>query len=157
MRRESPFRRTKKRLLTAELAGVGVVFALTGCALEQGSAFDRVAAIASPYSAPVRQGNWVEPEAARQLRKGMPQETVRLLLGAPLLVDPFRNDRWDCLYRYDDKRGHVEMRRLTLFFENGVLVRVEGDVVPANEAAAGSQSESRPRWQTVEIPAEQKE
>ena len=81
MRRESPFRRTKKRLLTAELAGVGVVFALTGCALEQGSAFDRVAAIASPYSAPVRQGNWVEPEAARQLRKGMPQETVRLLLG----------------------------------------------------------------------------
>lgn len=110
---------------------VGLTVVVAGCSLERGSVFDRVAAIASPYSAPVRQGNWVEPEAVAQLRKGMSEEQVRLLLGSPLLVDPFRPNRWDYLYRYDDKSGNVQQRRLTLFFEEGRLARVDGDVVPA--------------------------
>ncbi len=100
-----------------------------GCSLEQGGLFDRVANIASPYSAPVRQGNWIDPEAVAQLRPGMSKEEVRLLLGSPLLVDPFRPNRWDYLYRFDDKTGRVDERRLTLFFEAGRLARIEGNLV----------------------------
>jgi outer membrane protein assembly factor BamE len=140
--------------LSRSVAGVaGAAIALSGCAVEQGGAFDRVAAIASPYSAPVRQGNWVEPEAVAKLRKGMSQEEVRLLLSSPLLVDPFRNNRWDYLYRFDDKRGHVEIRRLTLFFANGALSEVAGDVVAAQEKRADDAGNPAPRLQTIEIPA----
>ncbi|MCX7945519.1 MAG: outer membrane protein assembly factor BamE [Hydrogenophilus sp.] len=115
-----------KRVWLVRLLGMGAGGAiLNGCALDPGGVFDRVAAIASPYAAPVRQGNWVDPELIAKLSPGMSKDEVRKLLGAPLLVDPFRDNRWDYLYRFDNRRGVIEDRRLTLFFAEGRLIRVE--------------------------------
>jgi|YNPNPStandDraft_1061719.scaffolds.fasta_scaffold63647_2 outer membrane protein assembly factor BamE len=122
-------------LLRVPLSVLLVALTAAGCSLEPGGVFDRVAGIASPYSAPVRQGNWIEPEAVAQVRPGMTQEEVRLLLGSPLLVDPFHPNRWDYLYRFDNKAGRVDERRLTLFFEAGRLARIEGNL----EALAATQ------------------
>jgi len=66
--------------------------------LSSACSMDRLAGLASPYRADVRQGNFQDPEAVARLEKGMTRDQVRFLLGTPLLVDPFRNDRWDYVY-----------------------------------------------------------
>src|SRR5690606_10559702 len=40
-------------------------------------------------------------------------------------------NRWDYLYTFQPGGGRTEKRRITLVFENDLLARVEGDVVPA--------------------------
>jgi outer membrane protein assembly factor BamE len=60
---------------------------------------------------------------------------VRFVLGTPLIADMFHADRWDYVFyrEYPDKTR--EERRLSVFFENDRLARVEGDVVPEGQAA----------------------
>jgi outer membrane protein assembly factor BamE len=59
----------------------------------------------------------------------MTRDQVRFVLGTPLLVDIFHENRWDYVYRRRraDSR-EVEERRLSVFFDNDRLVRLEGDV-----------------------------
>jgi outer membrane protein assembly factor BamE len=84
----------------------------------------------SVYKIDVRQGNLVTQEMLEQLELGMEQEKVRFIMGTPLVVDVFHQNRWDYLYSYqasaDDQR---EQRHISLYFdENQRLVRVDGDV-----------------------------
>jgi outer membrane protein assembly factor BamE len=88
----------------------------------------------APYRIDIQQGNFVTQEMVAQLRSGMTKEQVRYLLGTPLMNDIFHADRWDYVYTMDRPRQEVEKRRLTVFFENGKLVRVAGDVVAAGTA-----------------------
>ena len=78
----------------------------------------------------------------------MTRDQVRFLLGTPLLVDPFRNDRWDYVYYVKKGDGTIQQRRLTVFFENDVLVRVAGDVMPTEGDAPVTSSAPR----VVEVP-----
>jgi outer membrane protein assembly factor BamE len=89
----------------------------------------------SPYRIDVRQGNLVTQEMAAQLKPGMTRDQVRFVLGTPLLADPFHAERWDYVYRFKPGYGEAQQRRLTVFFQDGKLARVEGDVVPAGTAA----------------------
>ena len=57
----------------------------------------------TPYRTDVSQGNLISESMAAQLKKGMTREQVRAILGTPLLVDPFRANRWD--YVFDFRRG----------------------------------------------------
>ena len=85
----------------------------------------------SPYRMEIQQGNYVSQETLSQLKVGMSKEQVRLALGTPLLADIFHADRWDYVY-YRDKPGEKrDQRKLTVFFEDGKLTRVDGDVVAA--------------------------
>ncbi|WP_083961998.1 outer membrane protein assembly factor BamE [Tepidiphilus margaritifer] len=124
------------------LPAVALALALSACSM------DRVVGLASPYRADVRQGNFQDPEAVSRLEKGMTRDQVRFLLGTPLLVDPFRNDRWDYVYYVKKGDGTIQQRRLTVFFENDVLVRVAGDVMPTEGDAPVTSSAPR----VVEIP-----
>jgi outer membrane protein assembly factor BamE len=85
----------------------------------------------SPYRIDVRQGNLVTQEMVSQLQPGMTRDQVRFLLGTPLLADPFHAERWDYVYRFKPGYGDAQLRRLTVFFQDGKLARVAGDVVPA--------------------------
>jgi outer membrane protein assembly factor BamE len=91
----------------------------------------------------VQQGNYVPPETAAKLKKGMTKSDVRQLMGTPLLTDMFHGNRWDYYFR-NEKAGRLEERtRLSLFFEDEKLVAVTGDVAPHVEkpeapAAAGA-------------------
>ena len=68
---------------------------------------------------------------AAQLKPGMSKEQVRFLLGTPLLVDIFHADRWDYVYWREAPSGQREQRRIAVFFEDGRLSRVDGDIASA--------------------------
>jgi outer membrane protein assembly factor BamE len=87
----------------------------------------------------IQQGNYVSQQAVSQLKLGMTKDQARFVLGTPLLVDIFREDRWDYVYwrRRENSRA-VEERRFTLFFRDGTLNRIEGDVVPTPAWRAGA-------------------
>ncbi len=85
----------------------------------------------SPYRIDVRQGNDVTPEMVAQLKPGMTPDQVRFVLGTPLVVDPFHQDRWDYFYRFQPGRGEAEQKRLTVVFREGRLADYHGDVEPA--------------------------
>lgn len=87
-----------------------------------------------PHRIDVQQGNALDQENVARLKPGLNRSQVRFLLGTPLVVDPFRNDRWDYVYVYHKAGRLAEQKRLTLFFEGDILVRIEGDLPPAAPA-----------------------
>lgn len=90
------------------------------------------------YKIDINQGNVVTKEMVDKLKPGMSPSQVRFVLGTPLVTDTLNPKRWD--YAYDYRPGTyarkaglpaVHDRRLTLWFENGVLAKVEGqDTIP---------------------------
>ena len=81
-----------------------------------------------PYRIDVQQGNALDQESVARLKPGLSRSQVRFLLGTPLVVDPFRTDRWDYVYLYHKAGRLTEQKRVTLFFEGETLVRLEGDL-----------------------------
>ena len=83
----------------------------------------------TPYKMEIQQGNYISQEMVSQLKPGMSKDQVRFALGTPLLTDIFHADRWDYVYWREASSGRRESRRLALFFEEGKLSRIDGDVV----------------------------
>lgn len=113
--------------------------------------------VITPYKMDVQQGNVVTQEMVSKLQPGMTRSQVRFALGTPLMVDPFRQDRWDYVYLYA-KRGVVtEQRKIVVVFKDDRLARIEGDVVPAMTSGAipGSTQAGKPAAQ-ADAPAEKK-
>lgn len=107
------------------------------------------------YRIPIQQGNLITQEMVNELRPGMTKQQVRYLLGTPLLIDTFQEDRWGYLYtnRPASKRANVEIerKRLELLFKNGRLQKITGDMYPQSEELAKiTKEESRER--TIVIP-----
>lgn len=129
-----------RSLLAALIVSSGL---LAGCS------FDSVVGLVDPSRIDVRQGNYVDQEMVAQLRRGMTRDQVRYVLGSPLVVDMFRTDRWDYVYRFRPGSGEAQQRVISLFFAGDVLERIEGDVAAASgEPVAQPQQRSR----VVEIP-----
>lgn len=87
-----------------------------------------------PYRIDVQQGNALDQASVEKLRPGLSRSQVRFLLGTPLMVDPFHNNRWDYVYNYRKAGKLTEERRLALFFDGDVLVRIEGEGFAPKEA-----------------------
>ena len=85
----------------------------------------------TPYKMDVQQGNVVTQEMIAKVQPGMTRNQVRFALGTPLVVDPFRTDRWDYVYYFQKAGVLAEQRRIAVIFKDDKLVRIEGDVVPA--------------------------
>ena len=117
----SPFR--------AALAALIAALAASACGVP------RIPGI-TPYKMDVQQGNFVTQEQVARLKAGMSKEEVRLVLGTPLLTDIFHGERWDYVYWREDSEYRREQRRLAVFFVDGKLSRVDGDVVTAREPQA---------------------
>ena len=100
------------------------VIGLSACSAERISNFPS-------YKLKVIQGNQLDVRAVSSLQQGMSRDQVQLLLGTPLLRDPFHSDRWD--YTYEISRNGVvnqaETRNLTVWFENDRLVKAEGNAL----------------------------
>ena len=90
----------------------------------------------------IQQGNFVSQDMVSKLKPGMTREQVRFVLGTPLVADMFHADRWDYVFYREIPRKPREERRVSVFFENDRLARVEGDVVPEGEAAKPRAAES---------------
>ena len=94
-----------------------------------------------PHRIDVQQGNALDQENVARLKPGLSRSQVRFLLGTPLVVDPFRTDRWDYVYLYYKAGKLAEQKRISLYFDGDTLARMEGDV----PLAATSSPESTPQ------------
>ena len=87
----------------------------------------------TPYKMEIQQGNYVTQEMVSALKSGMSKDQVRNALGTPLLADAFHSERWDYIYYREDQAGNVDKRRLVVYFVDGKLARMDGDVVANQE------------------------
>ena len=88
---------------------------------------DSFLGVVTPYRMEIVQGNVVTREMAAGLKPGLTRVQVRELLGSPLLTDIFHADRWDYVYWRDRPGAKREQRKLTVYFEDGKLTRLDGD------------------------------
>ena len=130
-RRPRPAHAAGRRLAT--LAALAVAALAAGCA--QTDPRSR-SGLFSPYRIEVPQGNYVDMTMLKQVREGMTREQVRFALGTPLLVDPFRPDRWDYVFRFQHPNGSADLRRATIFFAEGRVAKVEADALPEVDEGA---------------------
>ena len=114
--------------LIAGLALVALV--LAGCAARDPR---QSSGVLTPYRIEVPQGNYVDQSMLGQVRTGMSRDQVRFALGTPLLVDPFRPDRWDYVFRFQHPNGSADLRRATVFFAEGKVAKVEADALPQSD------------------------
>ncbi len=84
----------------------------------------------SIYRADIHQGNIIEQEKINQLKPGMNKRQVRHIMGTPLLIDTFHQERWDYFYSLKQDGEMQDQKRVSLFFEGNQLVRLEGDLIP---------------------------
>jgi len=116
----SPLARATQRLML-----VAFVFLLGACSSLK---FPGV------YKVTIFQGNIIDGEKLDQVEVGMTKRQVQYLLGTPLAVDTFNQDRWD--YYYSRRKGENKPieKRFTAFFEGETLVRYEGTVLPREKS-----------------------
>ena len=77
------------------------------------------------YKIDVQQGNALSQEDIDRVKEGMNKRQVQFLLGQPLLSDPFHRDRWDYVFYFKPGYGDPLKARLTLWFEEDRLVRMD--------------------------------
>ncbi len=77
------------------------------------------------YKIDVQQGNVVTEEMVDKIKPAMTKSQVLFVLGSPLIVDTFRDNRWDYVYILREKGDLVEQKRLTIFFEDDKVVNIE--------------------------------
>ncbi|WP_207064034.1 outer membrane protein assembly factor BamE [Motiliproteus sp. SC1-56] len=84
----------------------------------------------------IQQGNLVTQEMVDQLRPGMTKRQVRFVLGTPLIMDTFNQQRWDYLFTFKEGGEPRQQERLTLFFEDDALTHFNGNFRPLGAAAS---------------------
>ena len=87
------------------------------------------------YRQPIYQGNLLDKAAVDQLQAGMDKRQVMTLLGTPSIRDPFHHDRWDyTASQRVGRTGTLEVKNMTLYFENDALARWEGEYFPEQDS-----------------------
>lgn len=78
-----------------------------------------------PHKMDIEQGNVFTQAEVNRLQLGMSEGQVKDLLGTPVAVNIFSNNRID--YIYTNQPGHQRMtiKRVVCVFENGRLVRID--------------------------------
>jgi len=78
-----------------------------------------------PHKLDLQSGNTVKLAQKEAISIGMTKDEVRVIMGTPMLTDPFHNQRWDYIYRFVPNKGFKRKSLLTLYFEDDVLVRID--------------------------------
>jgi outer membrane protein assembly factor BamE len=104
------------------------------------------------YKIDVQQGNVITQDMVAQLKPGMDRSKVKFIMGTPVVADVFHQDRWDYLYTMQKRGGERSQRRISLYFKDDKLDRIEGDVRPA---AGEFTTPEKARSTTVAVPGEQ--
>jgi outer membrane protein assembly factor BamE len=88
------------------------------------------------YRIDIPQGNYLDDRDVKKLRISMTKEQVIYVLGRPVVEDSFDTNTW--YYVYEMKRGMAIRgddfkKDLIISFEDGKVVKVEGDFELAEE------------------------
>jgi outer membrane protein assembly factor BamE len=110
-----------------------VVLSLCACSALQsaGSSVSGVAQAIQPYKIDIVQGNVVTREQLAVLRAGMPKAAVQDVLGTSLLTSVFHANRWDYVFTLQRQGSEPQSRRVTVFFKNEVVDRIDADELPS--------------------------
>jgi len=93
----------------------------------QSSILERIPIV---YRQDVQQGNVITQELVNRLRPGLSKRQVRFIMGTPMLVDAFHQERWDYVYTMTHGWGETHKKKLHLYFDRDRLARIEGDLKP---------------------------
>ncbi|WP_410498938.1 outer membrane protein assembly factor BamE [Chitinibacter sp. S2-10] len=118
----------KARILTVILSGS---LLMTGCS---------VINFITPYKLDIPQGNAITADQIANLKPGMTQNQVRFVLGTPLLVDPFHQQRWEYIYLNSQGGKELEKKRFSVIFTDNMLTSWEGEVLPEPPARKKARS-----------------
>jgi outer membrane protein assembly factor BamE len=102
------------------------------------------------FKFPIQQGNVVTQEMVDKLQPGMTRSQVRFVMGTPLIVDTFNQNRWDYLYTLKLPSGKELREQMTILFEGDRLVGISGDYMPG----AGAAQTAQPAPETAQPNAE---
>jgi outer membrane protein assembly factor BamE len=94
------------------------------------------------YHPSVQQGNLLDKKTVDQLKPGMTKRQVIVLLGSPSVASPFDHDRWDYVRTYATRGNPMNTQAFTLYFNNDVLVRTEGNFFTADAQKLLEQSKA---------------
>ena len=83
------------------------------------------------YRIDIQQGNIVDQAMLDRLEIGMESSKVRFILGTPLLIDPFNENRWDYVYSLRRGSGEEVRQRVSVYFADDRLARIEADFASA--------------------------
>ncbi len=92
------------------------------------------------YKLDVNQGNFLSQDMVDKLKVGQTKQQVRLILGTPLIVSVFRDDRWDYTYEFIRQGRVVEHRNFSVYFADDKVARWEGDEMPPSVAELNRQA-----------------
>ena len=122
---------------------------MAGCA----GTGSRLAGMVTPYKVDVVQGNFISREQVQMLQPGMGRQQVREILGTPLMVSVFHSDRWEYVFTLKRPDVEVQTRKLTVFFKDNMLDRVEGDEMPSEAEFVASLSSRRAQAKVPQLEA----
>lgn len=145
-----PSRAAARQPAEASIIRLSIV-AFAALAMTVGAGCGPTKRIPLVYKIDIQQGNIITPEMLAMLEPGIDKAKVRFIMGTPLLIDAFHQDRWDYVYSLQKGGGDRVQRRVVLFFVDDRLQRVEGDIKPAPGAIA---VEPR-RDVSVDVPGEE--
>jgi len=109
-----------------------------------------LSACIKPFQPDIQQGNIINNSDLREIRYGMSKQEVLFILGTPMVIDPFNEQRWDYFYsRRNQNRRQTEQRIITVTFEGDKLVNMSGDVTLENIENLEASTEDRQHGGTV--------
>ena len=73
----------------------------------------------------IGQGNIITEGSREKLKLGMTPNQVEYVLGSPAIQDPMNPGRWDYVYSYQSGKGGYVENRLTLYFDQGGLRKID--------------------------------
>ena len=78
----------------------------------------------SPYKVPIIQGNIWEEDDIKKLEVGLTKDQVEFIFGSAVILDPFRDYRWDYFNSVQIGEKLVQENKLTIYFDaNGFVER----------------------------------
>jgi outer membrane protein assembly factor BamE len=95
------------------------------------------------YKLDINQGNFISQDMVEKLKVGQTRTQVRQILGTPLVVTVFRDDRWDYSYMFLRQGRVVEQRNFTVYFVDEKLARWEGDEAPPSAVELNREAAAR--------------
>ncbi|MGS2718116.1 outer membrane protein assembly factor BamE [Eionea flava] len=76
------------------------------------------------YRIDIPQGNLITEEKVESISLGMNRRQVQRILGSPLLVDTFNQNRWDYFYSVDTSEGTSIEHHITIVFSDEVVSEI---------------------------------
>ncbi|WP_347986154.1 outer membrane protein assembly factor BamE [Methylomonas sp. AM2-LC] len=84
------------------------------------------------YKLDIEQGNMIDQSMIDQLRPNMTKRQVQFIMGSPMVVDTFHEQRWDYIYSKEEAGEDRVQKRVSLYFKGDNLQTIQGDFRPSS-------------------------